>query len=54
MTTQQQPILQPEQPGHGSWIQAVSGLFAEVVKEEEEEEVVVVEGKMVELVAAMF
>ena len=52
MTTQQQPILQPEQPGHGSWIQDVSGLFAEVV--EEEEVVVVVEGKMVELVAAMF
>ncbi len=31
MTTQQQPILQPEQPGHGTSIQAVSGLFAVVV-----------------------
>lgn len=31
MTTQQQPILQPEQPGHGTSIQGVSGLFAVVV-----------------------
>lgn len=49
MTTQQQPILQPEQPGHGTSIQAVSGLFAVVVVVVEVEE-----ARKFKVVAAIF